>query len=69
MTRGRAWLLLGISTLVMSAGTWLLVLGTDLFGEATNIPLIFVAVVLSAAATSVPDTILSMKDAKKGNFE
>jgi cation:H+ antiporter len=36
---------------------------------ATNIPLIFVAVVLSAAATSVPDTILSMKDAKKGNYD
>ncbi len=69
MTRGRAWLLLGMSTLVMSAGTWILVLGTDLFGEVTNIPLIFVAVVLSAAATSVPDTILSMKDAKKGNYD
>ena len=69
LTRSRAWLLLGISTLIMSAGTWMLVLGTDMFGEATRIPLIFVAVVLSAAATSVPDTILSMKDAKKGNYD
>lgn len=69
MTRGRAWLLLGTSTLIMSAGTWMLVLGTDMFGHATKIPLIFVAVVLSAAATSVPDTILSMKDAKKGNYD
>jgi cation:H+ antiporter len=65
----RAWILLGISTLVMSFGTWLLVYGTDLFGELTNIPLIFVAVVLSAAATSVPDTIISIKDARKGNFD
>ncbi len=65
----RAWILLGISTLIMSAGTWLLVLGTDLFGDATHIPLIFVSVVLSAAATSVPDTILSLKDARKGNYD
>jgi len=65
----RAWLLLGVSTLVMSFGTWLLVYGTDLFGEITNIPLIFVAVVLSAVATSVPDTIISIKDARKGNYD
>ncbi len=65
----RAWILLGLSTLIMTFGTWLLVYGTDLFGEVTNIPLIFVAVVLSAAATSVPDTIISVKDARKGNFD
>jgi len=65
----RAWILLGLSTLIMTFGTWLLVYGTDLFGQATNIPLIFVAVVLSAAATSVPDTIISIKDARKGNFD
>lgn len=65
----RAWSLLGISTLAMTFGTWLLVFGTDLFGEITQIPLIFVAVVLSAAATSVPDTIISIKDARKGNYD
>jgi len=65
----RAWMLLGASTLVMTFGTWLLVYGTDIFGELTNIPLIFVAVVLSAAATSVPDTIISIKDARKGNYD
>lgn len=69
LTRGRAWMLIGISTIIMSGGTWMLVLGTDKLGHALNIPLIFVAVVLSAAATSVPDTILSMKDAKKGNYD
>ena len=65
----RAWSLLGVSTLVMTFGTWLLVYATDLFGEITQIPLIFVAVVLSAAATSVPDTIISIKDARKGNYD
>jgi Ca2+/Na+ antiporter len=65
----RAWLMLLSSTAVMTLGTWLLVLGTDLFGKATSIPLIFVAVVLSAAATSVPDTIISIRDARKGNYD
>lgn len=69
VTARRAWMLLGTSTLVMSLGSWILVKGTDMFGDATKIPLIFVSVVLSAAATSVPDTILSMKDAKKGNYD
>jgi cation:H+ antiporter len=66
---GKAWALLGISTLIMTFGTWLLVYGTDLFGHVTGIPLIFVAVVLSAAATSVPDTVISIKDARKGNYD
>ncbi len=69
ITAARAWVLLGTSTLVMTFGTWLLVYATDLFGEITQIPLIFVAVVLSAAATSVPDTIISIKDARKGNYD
>ncbi len=69
MNASRAWLLLGISTMVMTFGTWLLVYATDLFGEVTDIPLIFVAVVLSAVATSVPDTIISIKDARKGNYD
>ena len=69
MNAPRAWLLLGSSTTVMTFGTWLLVYATDLFGEVTHIPLIFVAVVLSAAATSVPDTIISIKDARKGNYD
>ena len=69
LNSGIAWLLLIVSTGFMTAGTWMLVLGTDLFGERTNIPLIFVAVVLSAAATSIPDTIISIKDARKGNYD
>jgi len=64
-----AWLILLLSTAVMTAGTWLLVWGTEVFGKETEIPLIFIAVVLSAAATSVPDTIISLKDARKGNYD
>lgn len=64
-----AWILLLISTMVMILGTWLLVYATDLYGKQAHIPLIFVAVVLSAAATSVPDTIISIRDARKGNYD
>ncbi len=67
--RIKAWTMLGVSTLVMTFGTWLLVHATAQFGQETGIPLIFVAVVLSAAATSVPDTIISIKDARKGNYD
>jgi len=69
ITRLRAWALLGVSTIIMTFGTWLLVVATAQFGHETGIPLIFVAVVLSAAATSVPDTIISIKDARKGNYD
>ena len=69
INRKRAWILLLVSTGIMTFGTWLLVYATDLFGEVTGIPLLFVAVVLSAVATSIPDTLISIKDARKGNYD
>lgn len=69
LTTMNSWVLLIISTLVMSLGTWLLVLGTEMLSEVMHIPILFVAVVLSAAASSVPDTVISIKDAKKGNYD
>lgn len=33
-----------------------------------DLPISIVAVIIAAAATSVPDTILSIKDARKGNY-
>lgn len=37
--------------------------------EGLNIPIMFVAVILASAASSVPDTIISMNDAKRGNYD
>lgn len=76
----RAWLLLLMSIVVMSAGTWLLVEGTTLLGKdeyelfgrtvyGLNFPLIFASVLLAAAASSIPDTMISIRDAKKGNYD
>ena len=53
----------------MSVGTWLLVLGTKWLSDGLHIPILFIAVILSAAASSVPDTVISVKDAKKGNYD
>ena len=64
---------IGISCLV-------LVMACELIGEeeysllgfhnlkGLNLPISIVAVIIAAAATSVPDTILSLKDAQKGNY-
>ncbi len=75
-----AWLLLLLSVIIMSLGTWLLVEGTSLLGKADyvlwgfdlqglNFPLIFASVLLSAAASSIPDTMISIRDSKKGNYD
>ena len=44
----------------------------SLFGlhnlKGLDIPISIIAIIIAAAATSVPDTILSIKDAKKGNY-
>ncbi len=79
LNTGLAWLTLLISTIVMSLGTWLLVEGTELLGEdvyslygmdglrGLDIPIIFLSVIFAAAATSIPDTMISIRDARKSN--
>jgi Ca2+/Na+ antiporter len=81
LTKGRAWVQLIISMMVIGAACLLLVvacqwMGADTFtvpllGEFSGfgIPIIFVSVVIASAATSVPDTILSIRDAKAGNYD
>jgi len=64
-----AWMLLLASTIVMSAGTLILVFGTKNLSHSLDIPILFVAVVLSAAASSIPDTVISIRDARKGNYD
>ncbi|MCK4921153.1 MAG: hypothetical protein KAS71_08905 [Bacteroidales bacterium] len=77
-----AWKTLIISTFVMSLGTWLLVEGIELLGrgeqytmfgiadlKGLNLPLIFLSVLLASAATSIPDTMISIRDARKGNYD
>ncbi|MFV0237077.1 MAG: sodium:calcium antiporter [Flavobacteriales bacterium] len=61
--------LLLISMLVSGSACFLLVHSCELFGQVTGIPLYFVSVIIASAATSLPDTILSIRDAQKGNYD
>ena len=81
INRQLGWWVIIVSTLVMSIGSFFLVQATDWLGKdiyqvpllgefhGLGIPLIFVAVILSAAASSLPDTIISVLDAKKGHYD
>jgi Ca2+/Na+ antiporter len=64
-----AWTLLIAAMAVISSACFLLVKSCEWLGNSMGIPIYFIAVVLASAATSVPDTILSMKDAQKGNYD
>ena len=65
----RAWgfLLSGVG--VVGAFCFLLSEATIRLAEAWEVPLFLTTVIFAAAATSVPDTILSVKDALKGNYD
>lgn len=76
----KLWTEIIISVVIMSFGTWILVLGTELIGRDTytlygvdmkglNIPLLFASLILAATASSIPDLFLSIKDARKGKFD
>lgn len=69
MTTKKAWGLLLLAVSIISGACWLLVEGCYMLGAALDIKIYFVSVLLAAAATSVPDTILSIKDAKAGNYD
>ena len=68
ITTSNAWVLLVFSMTIIGSACLLLVSSCESIGKYLNIPIMFVAVVLASAATSVPDTIISMRDAKKGNY-
>lgn len=68
-TTGSAWTVLGCSVVVLGAACLLLAEAVIESAEALHIPTYFTAVVLAAAATSVPDTVLSVKDARNGLYD
>lgn len=64
-----AWKRLLLSTLAMTVVCWGLVYSVEQIGELMGVPLIFVSIILASAASSVPDTIISIKDGLKGNYD
>lgn len=81
ITNKTAWPLLIISTLSIAFTCLILVQACEWIGsaeytvpfigtyEGLDIPIVFVAIILASAASSVPDTIISMNDAKRGNYD
>lgn len=76
-----AWPLLLFSTISIAFTCLLLVQACEWIGspeytvpflgtfEGLDIPIMFIAIILASAASSVPDTIISMNDARKGNYD
>lgn len=69
INNSNAWVLLSVSTMVIAAACLLLVFSIEQMGHYYDVPIMFLAIILASAASSVPDTILSMRDAKKGNYD
>ena len=55
--------------MAMTVVCWGLVYSVEQIGILLDIPLIFVSIVLASAASSVPDTVISVKDGLKGNYD
>jgi cation:H+ antiporter len=68
-TSAMAWILLAASMVGIGLACWLLVEAVYKMGEAWAIQPYFVAVIIAAAATSIPDTLLSVKDAMRGDYD
>lgn len=76
-----AWALLISTTLAIASVCYLLVLACEWIGQDTytvpflgefnglGIPVMFVALILASAASSFPDTMLSIKDAQRGQYD
>lgn len=81
ISAARAWSLLIFSTISIALVCYFLVLACEWIGSDTyevvglgefsglNIPVMFVALILASAASSFPDTIISIKDAKNGQYD
>ncbi|MBU0549892.1 hypothetical protein KJ940_00215 [Myxococcota bacterium] len=68
-TTARAWVVLSAAIVVIGVACGGIAWAVEHSAAALGIPSYFTAVILAAAATSVPDTVLSVKDAVKGNYD
>lgn len=68
-TRNSAWIVLSISIVWIALACGGVAWAVEHSAQALGVQPYFTAVILAAAATSVPDTVLSVKDALKGNYD
>jgi cation:H+ antiporter len=69
LNNGRAWAVLASATGIIAVACYILSWAVVHAADTLQIPLYFTTVILAAAATSVPDTVLSMKDAVDGDYD
>ena len=81
LNTNKAWLVFIVSSLIIGFVCYFLVIACEWLGSETysvywfgelqglGIPLLFVAIVFAAIGSSFPDTIISYKDAQKGNYD
>jgi len=69
LTTKRAWIVLLMATAIITVACERLAGSVMTASDALNVPAYFTAVILAAAATSVPDTILSVRDALDGAYD
>lgn len=81
ITTLNAWALLISATIAIALVCYLLVVACEWIGADTytvpflgefhglDIPVMFVALILASAASSFPDTVLSIKDAQRGKYD
>jgi len=69
LTKLNSIVLLVSSIIVIGIACHFLVDLTYSIGDNLGLNVFFISVILAAAATSIPDTILSMKDAQNGNYD
>ena len=65
----RAWIVLVLATATIGGACFGLTHAIKMSADALDIPMYFTAVILGAAATSVPDTFISYADAMKGDYD
>jgi Ca2+/Na+ antiporter len=68
-TPSSAWINLFMCTIIIALACYVLAESVMLSARALDIAPYFTAVILGAAASSVPDTIISYKDALKGDYD
>lgn len=67
LNHATAWVVIGCSTLVAAGACYFLVKTTLATADHLEVPAFFVAVILAAAASSVPDTFLAIGAARRGD--
>jgi cation:H+ antiporter len=68
-TARSAWVVLVLATATIGLACYFLADAVIISAQALGVPAYFTAVILGAAATSVPDTFISYADAMKGDYD